>query len=86
MKVAEGKGIGRAKSSSMVQSSGRHKKVVGKAPRHRTQGPHTTGPWVKKVGDHHHAEGASLRNATGVVMSITEAACNGVVVSAAGMK
>ena len=70
----------------MVGSQGRDKKVIGKAPRQSTQGPHPTGPWVKKTRDQHHAEGASLGNATGMVMSITKPPSNGVVIFAAGVK
>ena len=86
MKIAEGKLIGRTKSGSMVEPRGRHKKVISKAARHRTQGPHTISPWVKEVSHDHHAKGASWGNATGVVMGITEATSYGVVIFAAGMK
>ena len=70
----------------MVGTRGRDKKVIGKATRQSTQGPHPAGPWVKEVRDQHHAEGAPLGNATGVVMSITKAPSNGVVIFAAGVK
>ena len=86
MKKAESKRICRSKFGSMVGSRGRDKKVSGKAPRQSTQGPHPAGPWVKEVRDQHHAEGAPLGNATGVVMSITKAPSNGVVIFAAGVK
>ena len=86
MKKSESKSVCRTKSGSMVGTRGRYKKVIGKATRQSTQGPHPTGPWVKEVRDQHHAEGAPLGNATGVVMSITKAPSNGVVIFAAGMK
>ena len=86
MKKAEGKSVCRAKSGSMVGTRGRDKKVIGKATRQSTQGPHPAGPWVKEVRDQHHAEGAPLGNATGVVMSITKAPSNGVEIFAAGVK
>ena len=70
----------------MVGTRGRYKKVIGKATRQSTQGPHPTGPWVKKIRDQHHAEGASLGNATGMVMSITKPPSNGVVIFKAGVK
>ena len=56
----------------------------GNAAKH--PGPAPAGPWVKEVRDQHHAEGAPLGNATGVVMSITKAPSNGVVMFAAGVK
>ena len=86
MQIAEGKSIGRAKSSCMVLTSGRHKEIIGQAPRHRTQGPNTTGPGMEKVRDHHHAQRATLRNATGVVVSGPEPPSNGIIIAAAGMK
>ena len=86
MKKAESKRISRTESGSMVGSRGRDKKIIGKAPRQSTQGPHPTGRWVKKIRDQHHAEGASLGNATGVVISITKHPSNVVVIFAAGVK
>ena len=66
-------------------SRGRDKKVIGKATRQSTQGPHPAGPWVKNVRDQRHAEWPPLGDAAGVVVSNTKSPSNGVVILAAGV-
>ena len=79
VKITEGKSISSSKSVGMVRPHGIDHEVIGKASRNGMQRKNPIGPGMQHESHEHHAEGATLRDATRMKVCNSQAPRNGVV-------